>query len=82
LPFRKNQLLVANDAVLDDVDFSRLRNLPEQDIGPDPARAPGGRSQRLPLLNDITDEEVLRDDQQIDDRKRLQIVGMSRSLLN
>ena len=41
LPFRKNQLLVANDAVLNDVDFSPFRDLAKEDIGPDPAGAPG-----------------------------------------
>ena len=46
----------------------------EQDVGSDPARAPCRGSQRFSLLNDLADEEVLRDDEEVDDRKRFEIV--------
>src|ERR1700754_1325110 len=74
LPFRENQLLCTNDAVLHDVNLARLRYLAEQDFRADPAGAPCGRRQRRPLLDDIADEKVLRHDEQVNDRKRLEVV--------
>src|SRR4051812_26392744 len=74
LPFRENQLLCANDAVLHDMNLAGLRHLAEQDFRTNPAGAARGRRQRLPLLDDTADEEVLRHDEQVDDRERLEIV--------
>ena len=74
LPFREHQVLCANDAGLNDMNLAGLRDAAEQDIGPDPARAPRGGSQWLSFLDDLANEKVLWDDEQIDDRKRLEIV--------
>src|SRR3954465_4249879 len=46
LPFRENQLLCANDAVLHDMNLARLRYLAEQDFRADPTGAPCHRRER------------------------------------
>src|SRR5258708_37021523 len=74
LPFRKDAFLLANDPALNDMNLAGLRHATEQDIRSDPARAPRSGGQRLSFLDDLADEEVLRHDEQIDDRKRLEIV--------
>src|SRR6266576_5964258 len=56
LPFGKNEFLVTDYSVLNDVDLSRLRDFPKQDVGPDPAGAPGGRRERSSLLDDVLDK--------------------------
>src|SRR6202035_5396147 len=74
LPIRKHEFLGANEAVPDDVNVSRLRDTVEQDFRTDPPSAPRGRRQRLALLDDLADEEMLRHDEQVYDRKRFEIV--------
>jgi hypothetical protein len=74
LPVRKDQFLRANETVLDDMNLAGLRHAAEQDIRADPARASRSGGQRLSFLDDLADEKMLRYNEQIDDRKRLEIV--------
>ena len=48
LPFRKDEFLCANETVLHDMNLAGLRDAAEQDIRPDPARAPRGDGERVP----------------------------------
>jgi hypothetical protein len=73
-PFREDEFLRANDAALYDMDFSGVRDAAEQDIGTNPARAPRSDRKRLTFLNDLANEKVLRHDEQINDRERLEVV--------
>jgi hypothetical protein len=40
----------------------------------DPIQPARRRRERLSFLDDVADEEMLRDDQQVDDRERLEVV--------
>src|SRR5437773_1408476 len=74
LPFRKHEFLGADEAVLHDMNLAGFRDPAEQDIRPDPACTTGSDGERLALLDDLANEEVLRHDEQINDRQRLEIV--------
>jgi hypothetical protein len=56
------------------MNFAGLWNSAQQDIGADPTGAPRSRSQRLSFLDDLPNEKMFRHDEQINDRKRLEIV--------
>jgi len=74
LPFREDQRLRADEAALHDMNFARLRDAAEQYIRPDPACTSRGDSERLSFFDDLADEKVLRHDEEINDRQRLEIV--------
>jgi len=74
LPIGEDFFLRTDDPALHDMNLARLRDSAEQDIRPNPARAPRGCSERLSFLDDLADEEVLRHNEEIDDRERLEIV--------
>lgn len=74
LPIRKDEFLGADETVLDNVNLAGLWNAVEQDFRTDPAGAPCGHRQRLALLDDFADEEMLRHDEQVYDRQRFEIV--------
>ena len=74
MPFCKDKLLGANEAVLHDMNLAGFRDAAEQYIRTDPARAPRGDGERLSFLDDLADEEVLRHNEQINDRKRFEII--------
>src|SRR5258706_14845054 len=56
------------------MNLAGLRDAAEQDIRPDPACAPRGDGERLSFLDYLADEKVLRHNEQIDDRERLEVV--------
>ena len=70
MPIGKDEFLCPNDAVADDMNFSRFGDAAEKDIGADPAGTPCSRCQRLSFLDDLPDEEVLWYDEQIYDGER------------
>src|SRR5207237_7225139 len=74
LPFCENELLLPNDATLNDVNLAGFRNAAEQDVRSDPAGAARSECQRLSLLNNLADKEMFWHDEKINDRKRLEIV--------
>jgi hypothetical protein len=56
------------------MNLAGLRNAAQQDIRSYPAGASRSDGERLTFLDDLADEEMLRHNEQIDDRKRLEIV--------
>src|ERR1700687_1390100 len=56
------------------MNLARHRDAAEQDIRADPARTSGRGGERLSLFDDLADEKMLRHDEEINDRKRLEIV--------
>jgi hypothetical protein len=74
LPFCEDDFLGADEAVLHDMNLARLWDAAEQDIRPDPASAPRSERQRFSFLDDLADKKVFRNDEQINDCKRLEIV--------
>src|ERR1700674_1194614 len=74
LPIGEDFFFRTDDPALHDMNLAGLGDTAEQDIRPNPARAPCGYSERLSFLDDLTDEEVLRHDEEIDDRERFKIV--------
>jgi hypothetical protein len=74
LPFCKDKLLGANEAVVHDMNLAGFRDAAEQDIRPDPARAPRGGGERPSFLDDFADEKMFRHNEQINDRERLEVV--------
>ncbi len=61
-PFRYHRILRFWYAIADHNDAPRLRHIAEEDIGADPAGATRGRCQRLALLDDVRDKEMLGHD--------------------
>src|SRR4051812_24813162 len=56
------------------MNLAGLRDAAKQDIRPDPTRAPRSGGKRFSLFDDFAGEKVFGYDEQIDDRKRLEIV--------
>ena len=56
------------------MNLAGFRNAAEHDIRADPARAPRCDGERLSFFDDLADEEVLRHNEQINDRQRFEIV--------
>lgn len=75
-PKRENFALLkrADCAVPNDMDFANLRYLAKKNVRPDPACATCSRCERLALLDDVANEEMLGHDEEIYDRKGFQIV--------
>src|SRR3954449_7131764 len=71
LPFRKDQLFLANQTLLHDMNLAGLRHAAEQNVRSDPPGSARRGRQRFSFFNDFADKEVLGHYQQIDDRERL-----------
>src|SRR3984893_14551110 len=74
LPFRKDEFLGANETVLHDMNLAGLGDAAEQDIRPDPARAPCGKGQRLSFFDNLAGEKVFRHDEQVNEGERFEVV--------
>src|SRR5215472_8207350 len=74
LPFLKNGVLRANDTVLNDVYLADLWHLADQNVRTNPTRAARSGFQGFALLDNVTNEEMLGDDEQVHDRQRFQVV--------
>lgn len=74
LPIGEDEFFRANNAVLDDMYLAGVWNSTKQDVGADPAGPSRSGCQRLSLLDDLPDKEVLRHDEQVHDRKRFEVV--------